>query len=184
MGHPPRSMQPWILALLLALAPRPFAVPSMPETQDAYEHRLNDVATQLAAQVKGSREAALMVALAYMESGFAVDADVGPCDLRLGRERCDGGRSVSMWQVMIANDETREGWDKADLFAHREHAIHEALQRVRRSLGACRAFGPDAVLDVYAGGRCSAPGELVRAKGLQRLALARRLLDRHPFPKL
>ncbi len=175
-------MQTWILALLLALAPRPFAVPSMPETQPAYEQRLDEVASQLAAQVGGPREAALMVALAFMESGFAVDADRGPCDRHLGVGRCDGGRSVSMWQVMIANGETREGYDKADLFLHREHAIHEALRRVRRSLGGCRAGGPDAALDVYAGGRCSAPGELVRARGLERLALARRLLSLHPYP--
>ena len=35
----------------------------------------------------------------------------------------------------------------------------------------------------YAGGRCAAPGEVARVKGLQRLALARRLLSRHPYPK-
>ncbi len=175
-------MQAWLLALILSLAPTPYRVPSMPETLAAYRARMATVAADLAAQVRSPAEGALMVALAYRESGFALDADVGPCDRRIGPGRCDGGRSVSMWQVMIANGVTAEGWGRAELFASRPHAIHEALRRVRRSVGACRGGGPDAALDAYAGGKCSAEGEAARERGRERLELARRLLAGHPPP--
>lgn len=149
----------WILSLLtLALPPdRIAAEPGWHETPAAREARYQAIAADVAAVVyepgapvlyAGPRArahtAALLVAVAVLESGLAADVDLGPCYRgRDGRgPRCDRGRSASCWQIRLEPGErTREGWTQADLFADRRKAIRVALRLMRGSFGLARARG-------------------------------------------
>lgn len=173
----------WILSLIVYLAPpaKLAALPQLPgweETEGQKLTRYASIAEDVDAVVleraprRPEKAAALLVALAYMEGGFARDVDLGPCYRPLpSSPRCDGGRAVSLWQVRVGGGETEEGWTMADLQADRRRAAAVALRLAKRSIRQCVAYGPDAGLRAYASGSC----ERGQVESAARLGLARRL---------
>lgn len=171
----------WVLSLIVHLAPpaRMAALPAFPgmrETEEQWLARESSIAEDVSAATSDPREQALLVAVAYHESGFAKDVDLGPCYRGPNDDgpRCDGGRAASIWQLQTAGD-----GDAADLFAHRRRAAARALSAIRRSARKCvPLFGRDAALRAYASGTC--------AKGIAEssamVGLALRLLRDRPPP--
>lgn len=182
-------MSAWILALILSLTQHAGELPAYPgwaETDAQRLARYRSIADDIATVVLDPEEqpivggshgraktAAQLVAIAAMESGFAPDADVGPCFRGLdGRgPRCDGGRAASIFQL-----HSGRGGTVAELFADRSRAVRAALGLVRRSARACLADGPDAALRVYSSGSC----DRGRDASAARVKLARRLLFSFP----
>ena len=193
----------WLVSLMVVIAPpdKLAAAPQLPgweETAEQKTQRYTSIATDIHSVVydpevkplyrgkKGrARTAALLLAIAYMESGFAHDVDKGPC-YRKGsyRSRCDGGLSAGLWQARIGAGTTLEtvhgidGKTQADLFGDRKLQVRVALHMVRRSFKACRSLGQNALLNVYASGSCFRGEQPAKA----RLALATRLFDLKPVP--
>lgn len=191
----------WLLSLITFLAPpeKLAAAPQLKgweETAEQKTARYESIAADVYSVVYAdgakrpyrgklgrSYTAALLISIAFMESGFARDVDKGPC-YRNGsfRFRCDGGRSVGMWQAQLGEGETLlaihgiEGLKQADIFADRKVAVSIAMHMVVRSFKACRLLGPEAALNVYASGSCSRG----QTGGLARLLTAKRLLRNRP----
>jgi hypothetical protein len=160
-------MAAWIFALLIAVSP-PGRVPAR-ETLEAGEARYHAIAEDVAAVVAeappvfgGARgreqTAALLVAVAALESGLRLDVDTGAKRGAL--------RELGMWQLMPPGPTTR-----------REQAAL-ALERMRRSFAACHASPVAERLAAYTSGSCSRGLTESRA----RVDLARRLVARHPPP--
>jgi hypothetical protein len=161
------AMNDWIFAVLVALAPpdryAPLqALPGWSETPAEREARYRTIAADLDAVIAaapplfggagGKREtAALILAVAHHESGFAPDVDLGPCYRgRDGRSlRCDAGRAACVMQVRGTPEEQRE------LFADRRRCFREGLRLLRRSLSACSKLPPSKRLAAYASGSCA-----------------------------
>jgi hypothetical protein len=115
------------------------------------------------------------VAVAYHESGFAPDVDLGPCyrGPRNDSPRCDGGLAVSMWQIR------RVGDDAADLFANMRKAAAAALKKIWHSAKRCvPRYGREAGLRAYASGSCERGVKESRVM----VQLTLRLLKTHPPP--
>jgi hypothetical protein len=165
-----------ILSALLALSPveAPHeSVPGWAESADQRAARYASIADDVAAAVTDAcassaeaatcqrRAAALLVGLAWHESGFAPDVDAGDCYRgRDGRgPRCDSGRAVSLWQLQGSADERA-------LWRDRRQAARRALRAAGRSLGACRRNADEERLAAYAGGRCEHPTARRRAREL------------------
>lgn len=184
----------WILSLLLYAAPpdRLDAAPGWDETPAARAARYDAIAADVAAVVYApdavllyagprarAHTAALLVAVAVLESGLAADVDRGPCYRgRDGRgPRCDRGRAYSLWQV---HDPAVQG--------DRRAAARAALRLMRGSFGVAAGMGRDRGwdaatvaahrLDVYAG-----TGPAAHRLGAARLALADRLAARPGAPR-
>ena len=185
----------WILSLLLYAVPpeRVAAAPGWEQTPAARAARYEAIAADVAAVVYApdaivlyagprarAHTAALLVAVAVLESGLAADVDRGPCYRgRDGRgPRCDRGRAFGLWQVHAPEVE-----------GDRRAAARAALRLMRSSLGWAaargREVGWDAAtvaahrLDVYAGGGSAVAHRL----GAARLALADRLAARPGAPR-
>lgn len=204
----------WILSLMTFLAPpeKLAAAPQFPgweETAEEKHARYESIATDLwevvyapenkPAFYSGKRQrgetAAVMLAVAFMESGFAKDVDKGPC-YREGKWflRCDGGLSAGLMQLRLGADVTNmsshgtEGYVQQDVFADRHLQFFIGLHMIRKSFKACAKYPADWGLNVYASGKCvekmadgtEVPKGLVESK--KRLELARRLLARGPVP--
>jgi hypothetical protein len=161
-----------LLAALLALSPPARDAPAhtrvLPaqwaETAEQREERYHAITADLAAvlrapalaatvqEVGGSRRAAaLLLAVAHHESGFAPDVDRGPCYRgRDGRSlRCDAGRAACLMQIQ-AGAEARE-----KLFRDRRYCFANGLVKIARSLRACSRLAPPLRLAAYASGHCS-----------------------------
>lgn len=110
-----------------------------------------------------AQTAALLLAVAFHESGFAPDVDKGPC-FRGGatkgrgiRSRCDGGRATCMLQIWMGpNGKTPEGWTQQDLFDDRTKCFRAGLRGLRASHALCRKKGnaKDTLFAAYASGSC------------------------------
>lgn len=183
----------WILSLLvLALPPdRVQTMPGWEETPAAREARYLAIATDVAAVAYAptapvlyagprarAHTAALLVAVAVLESGLAADVDAGPCYRgRDGRStRCDSGRAFGLWQVHAP-----------EVAGDRRAAARAALRLLRSSFAAATGerdhpWSPEERLthrlDLYAGGHLRAAHRL----GMARLALADRLAARPGAP--
>ncbi|HSM93371.1 MAG TPA: hypothetical protein VLT47_10845 [Anaeromyxobacteraceae bacterium] len=157
------------LGALLALSPPDaphMALPGWAETVEARRARYASFAEDVGAVVDRacrdrelgcSRWAlAVLLGIAIHESGLAPDVDAGRCYRGSGFEgRCDGGASVSVWQL-------RAGGEEAALYARdRRAAAREALRRAGRSWNACRRNPTAERLAAYAGGKCD-PAEYRR----------------------
>lgn len=188
----------WLHSLMIFLSP-PAKVAALPafagwaETAEERDARYREIADDLYAVTFDARErpvfagihgrartAAQLLALAFMEGGFAKDVDKGPCVKtgKPGRMRCDGGMSACLLQIKIGTGTTREGWTQADLFADRQKCFRAGLHIVQRSFRACRKDGLTALLDTYASGVCGRG----HVEGQARLDLGRRLFDREGHP--
>jgi hypothetical protein len=94
----------------------------------------------------------LLLAIAWHESGFMRDADVGPCDQK--GARCDHGRSFCAAQIQVGTGKTAEGWSGPDLFHDRTKCFRAALHLVRKSFYACQTQPEVYKLAAYASGMC------------------------------
>lgn len=177
-------MTAWIFSLLVYLAApeKMAALPAFPgwaETAEQRTARYQAIARDIAAVTKNPHDAAALVAVSYMESAWAPDVDKGPCYRPTPKSpRCDGGASVSAYQIRIGSGTTVEGWTKDDLQQDRLKATMVALRMIRQSVAACSKYGPDALLAAYTSGSCGSG----RAASKARMELARRLLSRFPPP--
>lgn len=167
------ALQALILSWLVALSPldrQPTRY--VDESRDERAARFDDIARDVALTVQEDggghgaqrRAAALLVGIAWHESGFARDVDLGPCDpARVRAGGCDSGRAKGLWQIQAYEVPTRK--DGARL----------ALRLARRSLTACRALSVPERLAAYAGGTCESLGGRARSRELW--GVVRRLLD-------
>lgn len=163
----------WTFAAMLHTVPverqlvGPWADPSL-EVASARYVGISVAIADVCDGAKSERDcAALLVAIGAGESGFARDADVGPCHRAGGyRTRCDSGAAASVWQVQRWTAEVTI----ADLFADRRIAAAQALRVARASLSMCRALPVEDRLSGLSG-RCQAgPGPWrARMKAFQAL---------------
>lgn len=169
------AMTEWLFGILALAAPLDRAspdreFPGFEETVDERSARYTSIAADLerfvfAEETKPvfagphgrARTAALLLSIAYHESGFAKDVDVGPCYRgKSGKSsRCDSGMSACLMQLHIGDGKTAEGWTQADLFADRTKCFAAGLRLVRGSFGACRALPLRHRLAAYASGSCA-----------------------------
>lgn len=163
-----------VLRLLTEVAPpsRFAEIPTYPEARETVEERSDryaaiawDVATvaiEGARSERGQRRAAaVLLGIAWHESGFAKDVDLGPCaPARVKKGGCDGGRARSLWQI--------QGWTGEG----RQDAARVALGLARRSMTACRHLPRNGQLSVYASGTCQS------GIGQKRSAELFRMIDR------
>ncbi len=123
-----------VLAVMLQIAPpeKARALPGHEETDDARRDRYASIAEDIAA-TGGDREgAALLLAVAFHESGFAHDVDTGRCYRGPGYERrCDSGRAVCLVQLQLPRLEREEA--RTD----RRACLTRGLAAIRRSLATC-----------------------------------------------
>lgn len=173
-------MAAWIFTLMVALLSpaKAAALPAFPgfaETAEERTVRYHAIAEAIAAATKDTREMAVLVAIAYTESAFSRDADIGPCYRGPGWEgRCDAGRAVSVFQLHARGPD-----DAKLLFGDRTLAASRAIQLVRRSVASCaKTHGSDGGLRAYVSGSCERGGEASARK----VRLARNLLREHPPP--
>jgi len=103
-----------------------------------------------------ARTAALLLAVAYHESGFMKDVDIGPCYRgKSGQStRCDSGKSACLMQIRIADGKTPEGYTREDLFQDRKKCFRAGLRLLRSSLGMCKHLPLKHRLAAYASGSC------------------------------
>lgn len=104
---------------------------------------------QIVEPTEQRRRVAVLLAIGKHETGYRRDADVGPCKSAAGN--CDGGRSVSPWQVM-----THSAAEKRALQGNRAAAANRALGIALTSEGACHG---DDRYRTYASGSCDGGGE-------------------------
>jgi len=191
----------WMVSLMTSFSPPDKAVkaqawPGWEETVEERTARYRDIASDLYDTVydpefvplyggeKGrALTAALTLAVAFHESGFSKDVDIGPC--YRGKDgkstRCDSGRAYCMMQIqtVYSDNTTREGWKGQELFDDRKKCFTAGINALRRSIRSCRSKGPDFQFAVYASGTCDRG--LKGSKELQ--ALNRRFVARKPVPK-
>jgi hypothetical protein len=161
----------WILGLILTLSP---PRDTARESADAMLGRYVDIAAAIADVVQTEeplfsgplgreRTASVLVATAWLESGFRVD-------IASGETRGDKGRACSLWQVQAPPV-------PCAVFVHDRRAeAAYALSLMRRSFAATRGMPLDDRLRVFASGRTDCGGEASRA----RMQEARRLFARVP----
>jgi hypothetical protein len=164
-----------VLAWLVQVAPpeRYAEIPTYPEAMETAEERAEryrDIAEDVAhvaaessrTELGAARAARLLVAIAWHESGFAKDVDLGPCAPgRVKKGGCDSGRARGLWQIQAYEVPTRR--DGARL----------ALRLARRSITACRKLPREAQLAAYAAGTCASKAGQARSAELW--AMVRRL---------
>jgi hypothetical protein len=219
------AISAWLYALMVYLAPpdKLAAAPQLQgweETAEDKHARYKEIAEALyhvtydegrrplfGGSRGRARTAATLLAIAFMESGFAKDVDKGPCSTKRppGMD-CDGGQAAGLGQIRLVDGLTIlpihgvEGKTQKDVFADRELMFSIELFMVARSFASCRKYGADWALNVYASGSCTRSkkpnkisgegllaGQLVHepdglAAGRVRLVLARRLLSRTDVP--
>jgi len=155
----------WALAFMLSWAP-----PGKSHVKDAIETpeegtaRYTDIARAAARVafdpavkplVRGprarSQTLAIMLSVAYHESGFRRDVDLGLGPLARG-----SGTDSCLMQIRIGRGQTEEGWSHGELVGDRDKCFKVGLRLLRRSIGACRSLPPLDWLSAYARGQCSA----------------------------
>ena len=165
----------WLLSLMVAFASpderaKGSQLPGHEETAQEKTARYESIASDLFDVVydpketplfrgaKGrARTAALVLAVAYHESGFAHDVDVGPCYRgKDGRgARCDHGKSACVMQLHVGDGTTLQGYTQEELFADRKKCFRAGLGLLRKSLSECRRLDTRHRLNAYATGVCT-----------------------------
>lgn len=164
----------WIFALLVAVAP-PGRVPDR-ETEAAALVRYQEIAEAVAETVEAEdplfggplgrhRTGALLVSVAFFESGLRLDVDQGAT---LG----DHGRACGLWQIQAPPQPC------AEFVRDRRTQASHALALMRRSFAACRSAPVARRLAAFASGRCSAG----HAESEARILYAQRIFARRPPP--
>jgi hypothetical protein len=154
----------WALAIMLAWAPPGrSAIRDAVETPEAGAGRYAEIARDavrvafdpeerplVAGPRARSQSLAVLLAVAYHESGFRRDVDLGLGPLARG-----SGSDSCLMQIRVGRAATSEGWSHADLVADRTKCFRAGFRLLRRSIGACRHLPPLDWLSAYARGRCA-----------------------------
>jgi hypothetical protein len=129
-----------VLSVMMALSPERSwtSLPGHTESVEARRARYAAIANDVVAVGKDRVGAALILAVAFHESGFAHDVDEGRhCYRGPGYEaRCDSGRAVCMMQLQLPRREREEA--RTD----RRVCFSRGLAATRRSLATCAASTP------------------------------------------
>lgn len=174
----------WALAFMMTVAPPgPWRGEPRDETVARYKQIAEDAVAvaydptseALFGGTDGrARTAALMLAVAFHESGFRRDVDLG-----IGpRARGDSGQSWCLMQIMVGGGRTIEGWTGHDLVHNRRHCFASGLGAIRRSFIACRNNSRYELLNAYTSGSCSRGASQSR----DRMTSAFQWVARHPVP--
>lgn len=122
-SRPPSATQP----------ERDAARGSTPTHQETPEQRRARVARDIAAEVEagpgGDRVWAASLAVAWHESAYAPDVDLGPCYRARETGRCDGGRAKCILQI--------QGYPEVE--GDRRACVRIGLRAIFGSLSRCRA---------------------------------------------
>lgn len=168
------TMTEWLLAIIVSVAnPERAATedpfPGWAETVAERRERFTAIAADLESFVFDektrpvfggahgrARTAALVLAVAYHESGFMKDVDIGPCYRGKNGQstRCDSGKSACLMQIRIADGKTPEGYTREELFKDRRKCFESGLRLLRSSLGMCKHLPLKHRLAAYASGSC------------------------------
>lgn len=154
----------WLFAAMVALAP-PGRVPSR-ESEEAGRARYLEIARDVETVVRDAKgndsEAAMLIGIAFHESGFRLDVDQGTTK----------GGGVDSCLMQIRPRTAREAEELLD----RRTCLRRGLMLARRSLGACASSPVADRLAAYASGSCSRGQPQSRAL----YALTRRVLGYRP----
>lgn len=163
--NPAAAIVTWLSGIMLSVAPPDRSVvireANLVESEKArYEEFAEDVAKvaydpEEAPLFSGknarANTAAVLMSVAFYESGFRRDVDlgVGP------QSRGDGGRSCTSFQFNIGTTgKTREGWTCKEMYADRTLAVRAALAMIRMSMSSCRSLPSEDRLSMYTSGHC------------------------------
>lgn len=102
---------------------------------------------------------ALLLSIAYHESGFRRDVDLG-----IGKLARGSGTDSCLVQVRVGKGKTAEGWTHEDLVGDREKCFRAGYALIKRSFGACRRMPLLDWLGAYTRGRCVEGEPLSRAR--------------------
>ena len=91
----------------------------------------------------------VLLSLAYFESGFRRDVDLG-----LGQFARGSGVDSCLMQIRVGSGATAEGWPHADLVGDRKKCFRAGLHLVRQSFHACRKLPREDWLGAYTSGTC------------------------------
>jgi hypothetical protein len=179
------SLHQWVVNRMISwLPPGRSLVKDAKETPEAGKQRYEEIANTLISVVYDPKEPsifsgkygrartlALILSVAYFESGFRRDVDLGVGPLARG----DNGQSWCMMQVMLGkpglngNTRTRialygnsykmtsnpnEGWGGNELVTDREKCFRIGLNLIRKSFAACPKTPIEDRLSVYGAGKC------------------------------
>lgn len=189
----------WLYSIIAAVAPpdkehRHPSFPGWEETAEERVERYESIASDVVAvafdpekkplfggALGRARTAALLLAVAYHESGFAKDVDKGPCYRGKGGRsaRCDHGKSACLMQIRIGQGTTQEGWTQDELFADRKKCFSAGLNLMRKSISACRNLDERHRLNAYASGVCERGHR--GSEGL--MSLMHDFLTKSPIPR-
>jgi hypothetical protein len=92
---------------------------------------------------------ALMLSVAWHESGFRRDVDLG-----IGKLSRGSGKDSCLLQIRVGAGKTPQGWSHDDLVSDREKCFRAGLAVMKKSFGACRALDQRDWLGVYTRGAC------------------------------
>jgi len=191
VASPVEATAAWVQARMLVAAPpaRGRTYPGAVETKEEGEQRYAEIARAVvevaydpteAALFGGkqgrARTAMLLASVAFFESGYRRDVDLG-----VGRwARGDSGASHCLMQVNIGKNKTAEGWNGPELVASRDKCFRAGLHVLAASMRACRSLPAVDRLAAYVSGRC-VPG-LPGARS--RMEFAMRSFAQRPPPGL
>ena len=102
---------------------------------------------------------AVLLSIAYHESGFRRDVDLGVGKLARG-----SGTDSCLLQIRVGRGKTSEGWTHDDLVGDREKCFRAGYSLIKRSFGACRRLPQLDWLGAYTRGRCVEGDPLSRAR--------------------
>ncbi len=181
------TLEAWALAVMLAKAPLSIAdLPAYPgwaETQDERLERYRGIAHAAVEVGKTRATVGELLAVAFHESGFARDVDLGPTCYR-GKDgkntRCDSGRAVCVMQIRVDVHK----WTATELFGSREMCFKAGLEILNRSRKACGKLDASHAYDSYAGGSCLDGVSLGHTRGLELFGLVSRFRAWEPLPGL
>lgn len=182
-------MEGWISQVLSTIAPLE-KTSRKGETLEEAKARYASIAHDLAVVVDGNRPlfsgpnaryqtAALILSVAYMESGFLKSVSNGTLRGDSGRSWCYMQINIGAGNVYVGSEEMRT-WKGQDLLQDNAKCFAAGLQVLRLSMGACRGKKSGDVLSAYTSGRCQ--DNEPKARG--RWAYASAILRRNPVPKV
>jgi hypothetical protein len=184
----------WILSLMLSVAPprdssnAKWSYIDARETKEDAVARYEEIA-QAAADVAfdenepalfgGShgraRTAALLISVAFNESGFRRDVDLG-----IGPKARGSGIDSCLMQVRgLHSSLTAEGWTWRELVSDRQKCFRAGLHVIRKSITACSKYPQLDQLAVYTSGKCGSG--LLGSR--MRVGLALRMYAARPAPE-
>ena len=153
----------WALAIMVAWAPPGRSkISNAIETEEEGHARYAEIA-QTAIEVaydpttpplfKGAygraSTTALLLAVAFHESGFRRDVDLG-----LGKLARGSGTDSCLMQIRVGAGRTPQGWSHANLVQDRRKCFLAGLALIRKSFAACHRLSIRDWLSAYTRGRC------------------------------